>query len=159
VSPSGGATITNQWTTKRVTVYDRCCSSYPSCSGRLPYDGLPDAVFNLSNHSLFAYEVMHGYFSSLGTDTPSFAGYYGRVQSHHQLVGSVAELPSRQTFRRALKAFMRLLDVQYIFDCPCCEQLPHSQRIVIMDGTCLGFRRDLFRFDPLPTTPDVVPDW
>ncbi|KAG1675578.1 hypothetical protein FOA52_014166 [Chlamydomonas sp. UWO 241] len=29
----------------------------PGCSGRLPYDGQPDAVFNLSNHSLFADET------------------------------------------------------------------------------------------------------
>jgi hypothetical protein len=161
VSPSGGATITNEWTTKRVKVYDRCCSLYPSCSERLPYDGQPDAVFNLSNHSLFAYEVMHSYFSSLGTDASSFAGHYGRVQTYHRQVHGVHSLlPSRKTFRRALKAFMRLLHVEHVFECPCCKQLPHSRRIVIMDGTCLGFRRDLFRFMGLLTAHGgVVPIW
>ncbi|KAG1656587.1 hypothetical protein FOA52_006622 [Chlamydomonas sp. UWO 241] len=161
VSPSGGATITNEWTTKRVKVYDRCCSSHPSCSGRLPYDGQPDAVFNLSNHSLFAYEVMHSYFSSLGTDTSSFAGHYGRVQAYHRQVNGVNSLlPSRKTFRHALKAFMRLLRVEHVFECPCCKQLPHSKRIIIMDGTCLGFHRDLFRFLGLPTAHGgVVPIW
>ncbi|KAG1658172.1 hypothetical protein FOA52_006933 [Chlamydomonas sp. UWO 241] len=126
VPPSGGATITNEWTTKCIKVYDRCCSSYPSCPGRLPYDGQPDAVFNLSNHSLYAYELA----------------------------------ASCKTFRRALKAFMRLLRVEHVFECPCCEQLPHSKRIIIMDGTCLGFRRDLFRFLGLPMAHGgVVPIW
>ncbi|KAG1672041.1 hypothetical protein FOA52_008917 [Chlamydomonas sp. UWO 241] len=159
VSPSGGAAITHEWTTKRVKVCDRCCSSYPSCPGRLPYDGQPDAVFNLSNHSLFAYEVMHSYFSSLGTDASSFACHYHRVQMYHRQVNGVHSLlPSRKTFRRALKAFMRLLRVEHVFECPCCKQLPHSKRIIIMDGTCLGVRRDLFRFLGLPTAHGgVVP--
>lgn len=47
------------------------------------------------------------------------------------------------TCRRALLAFIRLLDIDAVeaFKCPICSSLPPQEQVIIMDGKAMGMQR------------------
>lgn len=136
------ARLSSMAVTVPVTVYYRPCRA--GCGQRLAYDGQEDAVFNLSNQSLFLYEAMFAYWDGMISSKLSFTAHHANMRKAHQRTQLEDMLPSRQVIRQALQCFLALLDIDYAsFGCPCCNTLAHDQLVLIMDGTTLGSRKDL----------------
>ena len=60
--------------------------------------------------------------------------------------------------RNVILAFMRLIDVDYtkLFTCPICNQLPHDQLILTVDGKEMGMQRTQARPYLAPVDDTVV---
>ena len=64
------------------------------------------------------------------------------------------------SFRSMLTSFLASLDVPYseYFDCPCCAQLPHEQRVFITDCKEMGVKKLYARDYAPPVVEDLVVD-
>lgn len=124
------------------SVYYRPCTK---CDAKKIYDGWEDGVFNYSNRTLFLHEVVKKYMHDLPEGRATMYGFHASMSRAYAETGS--SLCSRETLTHALESFMDLVDIDYeaAFQCPVCSTLPWAQRIVVMDGKALGFRRDLMR--------------
>lgn len=128
-----------------VTVYYRPCSM---CDAKKDYDGFRDGVFNYSNETLFLHEVMLMYVDAIRGCRMPFNAYFLIMERQYARFGE--EFLGKSTLIGVIQAFCDLLDIDYdgCFDCPICSTLPWKHRIAVMDGKCMGFRRDMMRAEP-----------
>lgn len=131
----------------RVDVYHRPCSN-AACSGKKPYTGESEGIFNYSNKTLLCHELGLEYMTNMATGKRPFFGF------HHHLMKTYgfdkercSPLVSNKTLTNALMSFLDHLDVDYkeCATCPICETVKPEDRIYIFDGKCSGFRKDLMR--------------
>lgn len=129
-----------------VTVYERQCQ----CGEKRVYDGWEDGVFNMSNKTLWLHETMMIYADLMVEACMPFNAYFKVLERQYERRGK-SDLCSKSTVISSLEAFIGLLDVDYdhCFSCPICSQLPAEDQVFIIDGKCMGFRRDLMRPAPV----------
>ena len=138
-----------------VTVYKRECKA---CGFVVHYDGLDDGVYNYSDVTLFAEEVVRDFWNQFFDQKAwSIHGYFKFVRRNHEFSGNM-DFCSRSTFTSALQCFLNLLDMctDPAFQCPVCRHLPDSRKAVFLDGICMGMQKS--RRLPavtLPTEGDV----
>ena len=130
------------WQAMDVTVYERHCP----CGEKRVYDGCEDGVFNMSNKTLWLHETMMTYVDLMVQACMPFNAYYNVLETQYGRRGK-SELCSKSTLITSLEAFIGILDVDYdhCFSCPVCSRLPADEQVFIIDGTCMGFRRDLMK--------------
>ena len=151
------ARLTTMTTTVLVDVFYRPCSR-AGCPNQLSYDGQQDGIFNLSDKSLFTYEVLFDYWDGMTVAKLSYTAHYQRLRLSHKRTARLSLLPSRPVVRYALQGFLSLLDLDYHkFGCPCCSNFPHDQITLIGDGTTLGYRKDFACTATCPRAPSTPP--
>lgn len=132
----------------KATVYFRKCSK---CDEEKQYDGRDDGIFNFSNSSLFEHETMMMFVDSIVECKMPFNAYHGILERAYERSKCSLKLCDVKTLTRAMKAFIRVVDMDYkgAFECPICAQYDMDQRVVVMDGKVMGFRLDLMvRHEP-----------
>jgi hypothetical protein len=150
------ATLYGPASSQEVVVYYRPCTG---CQARKPYEGREEGVFAFSNQTLFLDEVMLNYVDSMVESRMTFYAYHSILRTAYERTGQ--RMCSETTLRLALLTFIETLDIDYAqgFECPVCATLPPSERVVIMDGKVMGFRKDLQKpeaVDPAEPRPDQI---
>lgn len=138
-----------------VRVYERHCE----CGQVRVYDGMEDGVFNMSNKTLWLHEVMLFYLDLMIEARMPFNAFYNTVRRQYERHGK-STVCSRSTVTTSIEAFLDLIDIDYedCFTCPVCSQLPTQDQVYIIDGKCMGFRREsLVDHDNSNTRQETVP--
>ncbi|KAI8516330.1 hypothetical protein Bbelb_049110 [Branchiostoma belcheri] len=128
---------------KAIKVFYRVCTG--ECNCVLPYDGQEDLLFNLNNKDLIAYSMLFRYLHLMLEARNPLAAFHRAYRRQISALGRGDVLPLHK-MRLAWDSFSHLLDIdwQTSFRCPVCEQHPD---VIICDGTSLGFRKDLIKYD------------
>jgi hypothetical protein len=109
--------------------------------------------------------LLSSYWDNVTVGPLTYTAFHRGLELSHKRSKSLKHLPSRQavmkTFslskenssfpffirqvvRKALKCFLRAMDIDYeeAFQCPCCSELPDNEKVFICDGHTMGFRKD-----------------
>lgn len=124
---------------RRVAVCMRRCTAC-GC-GEKYYDGFEDGVFSWSRETLFAHDVLFDYLDLLPECSVPFNAYHSCVRRRYRRRGQT--LCDVKTLTRALQGFLALINIGcgHEFECPVCSTVPMRERVVIMDGKTMGFKR------------------
>lgn len=117
------------------------------CNCRLFYDGQEDLLFNVDNNQLLYYGFLLQYLHIMVEGKNPLAAFQRSCERSFS-TQSLTKPIKVKLLHQAWNSFARLLDINWsdTFACPLCGPSP---KVVVCDGTMLGFQKDLLEeFQP-----------
>ncbi len=143
-------------------VYYRPTLNTP-CQCRYYYQGDDDLLFNVDNVNVFYVPYLFDYLhDSYEARVPLQAHFRSSKRTVQILSPSNDHVIPYHVMHKAFNSFIRKIDFKFqdIFHCPECDQNNDGPDTVIMDGICMGCRKDLTpnfinKDIPTPLIPEV----